>query len=170
VYPGHMAYSSFPQRIVRPGPCMRRLLARCPKEVRRPGRCRDVGRRRLLIVLLALGLGLPGPARAAQQDLTPYANPLSGSLGAGFPMVGASAPFGLIQPGPDTGMPDGSEDPVDYCGYGYQDPTIRGFSLTHFDGAGIHIGGDLPFMPATGAPGFDAAQNASPYDHATETS
>src|SRR5436190_21149685 len=92
-------------------------------------------------------------------DLTQYVNPLSGTLGSGFPMVGASAPFGLIQPGPDTGLADGSEDEVNYCGYGYQDPAIRGFSLAHFDGAGIHIAGDLPFMPTTGTVGYDAAQN-----------
>ncbi|MFL5839080.1 MAG: GH92 family glycosyl hydrolase [Thermoleophilaceae bacterium] len=119
-----------------------------------------------LLPLLAL-LAFASPA-AAQADPAQYVNPLSGTLGSGFPMVGASVPFGLIQPGPDTGLADGSEDPVNYCGYGYQDPVIRGFSLTHFDGAGIQIAGDLPFMPTTGAPGFDPQQNASPYEHATE--
>jgi predicted alpha-1,2-mannosidase len=83
-------------------------------------------------------------------------------------MVSAAAPFGLIQIGPDTGMPDGSQDPVNYDGYSYQDSTIRGFSLTHFDGAGIMIAGDLPFMPVTGAVDPDPAKNASPYEHATE--
>jgi predicted alpha-1,2-mannosidase len=111
---------------------------------------------------------LPASAAAAQPDRAQYVNPLSGTLGSGFPMVGASVPFGLIQPGPDTGLADGSEDPVAYCGYGFQDSTIRGFSFTHFDGAGIQIAGDLPFMPTTGTPGFDPQQNASPYDHAAE--
>lgn len=113
-------------------------------------------------------LGAPATARA-EEDLTRQVNPLAGTLGPGFPMVGAVAPFGLIQPGADTGLPDGSADEVNYCGYAYQDQTIRGFSLTHFDGAGIHIGGDLPFMPTTGPPGFDAQQNSSPFDHANET-
>jgi predicted alpha-1,2-mannosidase len=87
-------------------------------------------------------------------------------------MVGASAPFGMIQPGPDTALANGQQDPVDYCGYSYQDPDIRGFSLTHFDGAGIHIAGDLPFMPTTGAVSASDPTGtgfASPYDHATET-
>jgi predicted alpha-1,2-mannosidase len=97
-----------------------------------------------------------------------YVNPLSGTLGSGFPLVGASVPFGLIQPGPDTALADGSDDPVNYCGYGYQDPTIRGFSLTHFDGAGIKIAGDVPFMPVTGDASTDPQQNASPFEHATE--
>jgi predicted alpha-1,2-mannosidase len=110
----------------------------------------------------------PAAHAAAASDLAAYVNPLSGTLGSGFPMVGASVPFGLVQPGPDTGMADGSQDPVNYCGYAFQDPVIRGFSLTHFDGAGITIAGDLPFMPTTGAPGFDVQQNSSPYDHANE--
>jgi predicted alpha-1,2-mannosidase len=105
---------------------------------------------------------------SASTDPASYVRPLSGTLGSGFPMVGASVPFGLIQPGPDTGLADGSEDPVNYCGYGYQDTTIRGFSLTHFDGAGIKIAGDVPFMPVTGTPAADAQQDASPYEHATE--
>ena len=84
-------------------------------------------------------------------------------------MVSAELPFGLIQPGPDTAMPNGSQDPVNYDGYSYQDPDIRGFSLTHFDGAGVPIAGDLPFMPTTGTVNAsDPAGNASPYDHATE--
>jgi predicted alpha-1,2-mannosidase len=107
------------------------------------------------------------PAGAAA-DTASYVRPLSGTLGSGFPMVGASVPFGLIQPGPDTALPDGSDDPVNYCGYGFQDTTMRGFSFTHFDGAGIKIGGDLPFMPTTGAASFDAQQNASPYSHTDE--
>jgi predicted alpha-1,2-mannosidase len=92
----------------------------------------------------------------------------NGSLGPGFPMVGASVPFGLIQPGPDTSLPGDQPDQVNYTGYGYQDPEIRGFSLTHFDGAGIHIAGDLPFMPTTGAVSASPAGFGSPYDHATE--
>ncbi len=118
--------------------------------------------------LLAMLCVLVAPA-AAGADPAGYVNPLAGTLGSGFPMVAASAPFGLIQPGPDTSLPDGSEDPVNYCGYGFQDPAIRDFSLTHFDGAGIKIAGDVPFMPTTGAPSFAAADNTSPYQHATET-
>jgi predicted alpha-1,2-mannosidase len=123
-----------------------------------------------LIAAAALILaGLPATARG--DDLTTQVNPLSGSLGSGFPMVGASLPFGMIEPGPDTAMPDGQQDPVNYDGYSYQDPDIRGFSLTHFDGAGIHIAGDLPFMPTTGSVSAgDASANASPFDHAGEVS
>src|SRR3954471_10491195 len=122
-------------------------------------------RSRVLLAIAACWLALPATAGA---DPASYVRPLSGTLGSGFPMVGASVPFGLIQPGPDTALADGSEDPVNYCGYAFQDSTIRGFSLTHFDGAGIKIAGDVPFMPTTGAPAFEAQQNASSYEHATE--
>ena len=122
--------------------------------------------------LLAAGLvcALVAWAPAAQaEDLTAQVSPLSGSLGSGFPMVGASLPFGMIEPGPDTAMANGQQDPVDYDGYSYQDPAIRGFSLTHFDGAGVPIAGDLPFQPTTGAVSVtDPAGNASPFEHATE--
>jgi putative alpha-1,2-mannosidase len=103
--------------------------------------------RAALVAAAVLTLALT-PAAATADDLTALVNPLSGTLGAGFPMVGASVPFGMLQLGPDTGLANGSEDPVNYDGYGYQDPTIRDFSLTHFDGAGIPIAGDLPFMPS----------------------
>src|SRR4051812_27010165 len=122
--------------------------------------------RRALVAIAVCALVLPASASA---DPAQYVRPLSGTLGSGFPMVGASVPFGLIQPGPDTALADGSDDPVNYCGYAFQDPTIRGFSFTHFDGAGIKIAGDLPFMPVTGdSPGTDPQQNASPYEHASE--
>ena len=113
-----------------------------------------------------LGAALPV---AASADPAAQVNTLDGTLGPGFPTVGAQLPFGMIQPGPDTAMPDGSQDPVDYTGYSYQDPDIRGFSLTHFDGAGIQIAGDLPFMPTTGQVNpSDPQGNASPYSHASE--
>lgn len=121
----------------------------------------------IAMAIAACALALPATAGAAA-DPASYVRPLSGTLGSGFPMVGASVPFGQIQPGPDTGLADGSEDPVNYCGYGYQDTTIRGFSLTHFDGAGIKIAGDVPFMPVTGTPALDAQRDASPYEHGTE--
>src|SRR4051794_41660690 len=118
-------------------------------------------RLRASLLALACALALPASAAAAGDDPAQYVNPLSGTLGSGFPMVGASIPFGLIQPGPDTALPDGSDDPVNYCGYAFQDTTIKGFSLTHFDGAGIKIAGDVPFMPITGTPTGNAQQDAS---------
>jgi predicted alpha-1,2-mannosidase len=121
-----------------------------------------------LAALTALFAGALAPTAAA--DPAALVNPLSGTLGPGFPSVGAGLPFGMIQPGPDTSLSDGSQNQVNYTGYAYEDPDIRGFSLTHFDGAGIHIAGDLPFMPTTGQVNpADSSGNASPYSHASET-
>jgi len=120
-----------------------------------------------VIVALAVAALAALPALAAA-DPAGLVDTRNGSLGPGFPAVGASVPFGLIQPGPDTSMPGDQQDPVDYVGYSYQDPEIRGFSLTHFDGAGIQIAGDLPFMPTTGAVSAGPAGLGSPYEHATE--
>jgi predicted alpha-1,2-mannosidase len=108
-------------------------------------------------------------APTAAEDLTALVNPLAGSLGPGFVTVAAGQPFGMVTPGPITTTPAG-DDPVNYVGYGYQDPEVRGFAITHFSGAGIHIGGELPFMPTTGAvTSSDPGQWASPVSHATET-
>jgi predicted alpha-1,2-mannosidase len=129
----------------------------------------------LLAGLLAAA-GLWGSAAATARAAVPsppgpaaLVDTRDGSLGGGFPEVAAGVPFGMISPGPDTAMPQGTQDPVDYVGYSYQDPSIRGFSLTHFDGAGIHIAGDLPFMPTTGSvSAADPLGNSSPYAHASE--
>jgi predicted alpha-1,2-mannosidase len=125
----------------------------------------------LLAVTAAAATVLPAVASspATADDLTALVQPLAGSLGPGFVTVAAGLPFGMVTPGPITTTPAG-EDPVNYVGYGYQDPEVRGFALTHFSGAGIHIGGELPFMPTTGAvTSNDPGQWASPVSHATET-
>ncbi len=128
-------------------------------------------RRRLALVTAALAVagGLPALASgAADGDLTALVNPLAGSLGPGFVTVGAGVPFGMVTPGAITTTPAG-DDPVNYVGYAYQDPQIRGFALTHFSGAGIHIGGELPMMPTTGdTTSSDPANYASTFSHADE--
>ena len=130
-------------------------------------------RSRRIVVAIAVAAALAGglptlAASTADEDLTALVNPLAGSLGPGFVTVGAGVPFGMVTPGPITTTPEG-DDPVNYVGYSYQDPQIRGFAITHFSGAGIHIGGELPMMPTTGdVTGSDPTQYASSYDHAQE--
>src|SRR3954454_5232422 len=125
----------------------------------------------LLAVTAAAATALPAGASspATAEDLTALVQPLARALGPGFVTVGGRQPVGMVTPGPITTTPAG-EDPVNYVGYGYQDPEVRGFALTHFSGAGIHIGGELPFMPTTGAvTSSDPGQWASPVSHETET-
>ncbi len=99
-----------------------------------------------------------GPLGLAQQpDLLRYADPMIGTQRMGHVYPGATAPFGMVQVGPDTDtLPyavNGTYDPAVYrtcSGYQYDDSTIVGFSHTHFSGTGHSDLGDVLLMPATG--------------------
>ncbi|MCU0459370.1 MAG: GH92 family glycosyl hydrolase [Bacteroidales bacterium] len=93
------------------------------------------------------------------QDPDPlkYVNPFIGTDKMGHTYPGASVPFGMVQLSPDTDtLPyevDGkyNRDVYKYCaGYQYEDPTIVGFSHTHFSGTGHSDLGDILLMPTTG--------------------
>ncbi|OKL40335.1 GH92 family glycosyl hydrolase [Pontibacter flavimaris] len=90
-------------------------------------------------------------------DLTKYVNPMIGTAKMGHTYPGATVPFGMVQLSPDTDtIPyavDGkyNKDVYKYCaGYQYDDPTIVGFSHTHFSGTGHSDLGDFLLMPTTG--------------------
>jgi predicted alpha-1,2-mannosidase len=85
-------------------------------------------------VLLCASLGAATPYDAV--------NPFIGAGAEGNTFPAATAPFGMIQWGPDT-RPDGW--------YRYADKSIRGFSLTHISGAGCPIYADVPILPWAGA-------------------
>jgi predicted alpha-1,2-mannosidase len=75
----------------------------------------------------------------------------------GHTYPGATVPFGMVQLSPDTDtIPyevDGkyNKDIYKYCaGYQYDDPTIVGFSHTHFSGTGHSDLGDILIMPTSG--------------------
>ena len=102
-------------------------------------------------------------------------DPRIGTGGAGHTYPGATVPFGMIQLSPDTAMTDFHHAYAWAAGYQYDDPTIMGFSHTHFSGAGHSDLGDVLVMPIAGdvrlEPG-DAAVPESGYRsrfrHATE--
>jgi putative alpha-1,2-mannosidase len=50
---------------------------------------------------LALGL-VSAPQAAAQERLVSFVDPFIGSDGTGHTFPGPSAPFGMVQPGPDN--------------------------------------------------------------------
>jgi len=90
-------------------------------------------------------------------SLTRYVNPFIGTQEMGHTFPGAVVPFGFVQLSPDTDtIPfsvDGKYHPdvYRYCaGYQYDDPTIVGFSHTHFSGTGHSDLGDLLIMPTVG--------------------
>ena len=107
-----------------------------------------------LLPLLALAAATPLAAQTTPQPPTPYdaVDPMIGTGGEGHTYPGATAPFGMVQLSPDTD----ATCVVRACyghaaGYRYEDPTIQGFSHTHFSGAGHSDLGDLLVMPVSGA-------------------
>ncbi|OLB76443.1 MAG: alpha-mannosidase [Actinobacteria bacterium 13_2_20CM_2_71_6] len=76
--------------------------------------------------------------------------------GAENTFPGADVPFGMVQWSPDTMRhQDG--------GYYYPDNRIKGFSLTHFSGAGCSAAEDIPFLPFVGQVTTSPATDLSPY-------
>jgi len=93
----------------------------------------------------------------AQQNLLPFVNPLIGTQRMGHTFPGATVPFGMVQLSPDTDTISYEKDGkyngevYSYCsGYQYDDPTIVGFSHTHFSGTGHSDLGDFLLMPTVG--------------------
>lgn len=105
-----------------------------------------------IIILLIISLKI-----SAQTNYVQYAKPIIGTEKMGHTYPGATVPFGTVQLSPDTdtipyayqGKYTGSV--YKYCaGYQYNDPTIVGFSHTHFSGTGHSDLGDFLIMPTTG--------------------
>ena len=133
--------------------------------------------------LLTFLLCVPGISVIAQEKVS-YVDPLIGSQGMGHTFPGACVPFGAVQLSPDTDtIPhnvDGvyQKDVYRYCaGYQYEDPTIVGFSHTHFNGTGHSDLGDILLMPTTGTIRLNPGQKDSPqhgyrsrFSHDTERS
>ena len=96
-------------------------------------------------------------AQTDNQNLIQYVKPIVGTARMGHTFPGATVPFGAVQLSPDTDtIPyemDGkyNKDVYKYCaGYQYDDPTIVGFSHTHFSGTGHSDLGDFLIMPTVG--------------------
>ena len=136
--------------------------------------------------ILVLAMLLPTVASAqtpmattTNTATTPYeaVDPFIGTGGEGHTFPGASAPFGMVQLSPDTDTSCEIRKCYGHAaGYRYDDPTIQGFSHTHFSGAGHSDLGDVLVMPVSGKrvsldPG-DTARPGSGYRsrfvHATE--
>jgi predicted alpha-1,2-mannosidase len=115
-------------------------------------------------------------AATAAPDLAGYVNPLSGTEpggpdfgtggGAENTFPGADVPFGMVQWSPDTVKRQPG-------GYFYPDTQIKGFSLTHFSGAGCNAAQDIPFMPylgkVTASPATNPTKYVSNFSHTRES-
>lgn len=107
----------------------------------------------LTIVLVVLAYSYS----VAQDNLVQYVNPLIGTHKMGHTYPGATVPFGMVQLSPETDtIPYEAGDRYNplvykYCaGYQYDDPTIVGFTHTHFSGTGHSDLGDFLIMPSVG--------------------
>ncbi|MGA2557804.1 MAG: GH92 family glycosyl hydrolase [Verrucomicrobiota bacterium] len=125
-------------------------------------------------VVFAFAVSLAGAAAGSpdQPGLSRYIRPMVGTKGQGNTYPGPSAPFGMVQFGPDT-----ERDLWDTAsGYQYTDTSIMGFSVTHLSGTGIPELGDFLFMPQIGPPKLVAGPKDNPdsgyrarYAHAEES-
>ena len=123
---------------------------------------------------LACGL-MPAVAAAPADTAYDSVDPFIGTGEGGHTYPGATVPFGMVQLSPDTDMPDFHHAYKWAAGYRYEDPTIIGFSHTHFSGTGHSDLGDVLTMPISGAVRLDPGQADQPgsgyrsrFDHASE--
>lgn len=107
-----------------------------------------------LLVWIALFFSGSCFSQSSKTNLIQYVNTLIGTEKMGHTFPGATVPFGSVQLSPDTDtIPyavNGKYNPdvYKYCaGYQYTDPTIVGFSHTHFSGTGHSDLGDFLIMP-----------------------
>ncbi|MFB9907520.1 GH92 family glycosyl hydrolase [Allokutzneria oryzae] len=109
------------------------------------------------------------------RDPAAHVDPLIGSARDGNTFPGATRPFGMIAWSPTSTRGDQTGTGA-ANGYSYDVTRVRGFSLTHVNGAGCNPGaaGDVPIMPhvgdVTSSPTADTkdAVYASDFSHADE--
>jgi predicted alpha-1,2-mannosidase len=113
----------------------------------------------IVVSLIAAG------ALARTPSPTRYVDPFIGTAGTGHTFPGASLPFGMVAPSPDTA--DSGWDSA--SGYQYGAPRIMGFSNSHLSGTGIGELGDVLVQPAAGARWSGTTLDfAAGYDKASE--
>jgi len=106
---------------------------------------------RLRLVLLAsLSILAATPALAQTTSAYEAVDPFIGTGGDGHTFPGAVVPFGMVQLSPDTDILPFRQSYARAAGYRFGDPTILGFSHTHFSGAGHSDLGDILLTPVVG--------------------
>ena len=93
---------------------------------------------------MILVLAMLSASASAQRATVDEVDPFIGTSGEGHTFPGAVAPFGMVQLSPDTDTQCALRECYGHAaGYRHDDPTIEGFSHTHFSGAGHSDLGDL---------------------------
>jgi len=118
------------------------------------------------LVLAAIAALAVSPALAQDKSApkAPYdvVDPFIGAGGDGHTFPGAVAPFGMVQLSPDTDILPFKQSYARAAGYRYTDPTILGFSHTHFSGSGHSDLGDVLLAPVSGEAKLEPGEAAKP--------
>ncbi len=102
--------------------------------------------KRLIILFVLSFFFILGDVGFSDKSPVDYVDPFIGTGGHGHTFPGATLPFGMVQPGPDTGIKG-----WDWCsGYHWSDNTIMGFSQNHLSGTGAADYGEVMLMPTVG--------------------
>lgn len=81
-------------------------------------------------------------------DYTKWVNPFIGTLHEGHCSPGATVPFGMVQPGPESHTAYFNGYEMDHVvGYQYTDSLLKGFTQTHLNGVGCPAMSDILLMP-----------------------
>ena len=119
----------------------------------------------VVCALAGTALAVPAATAAPARDPAPssWVDPLIGSANNGNTYPGATRPFGMIAWSPTSTRGDQTGTGA-ANGYSYDVTRVRGFSLTHVNGAGCDPGaaGDVPIMPVTTA--VDTSPSADIHD------
>ena len=115
------------------------------------------------------------PSTGGADDAYASVDPFIGTGEGGHTYPGASTPFGMVQLSPDTDHHSFRQGYKWAAGYRYEDPTIIGFSHTHFSGTGHSDMGDVLLMPIAGEVRLEPGDPAKPgsgyrsrFSHASE--
>lgn len=109
-----------------------------------------------------------------EEALTELVDPIIGSGGPGYTVgsmnPGATVPFGMIKPGPDTGIGPVQINFMNCTGYYYEQTHLWGFSHSRLNGMGVPDYGAVQVTPTVGMTAAKAAIAGarSLYDHADE--
>ncbi|HVI03326.1 MAG TPA: hypothetical protein VM869_31735, partial [Enhygromyxa sp.] len=111
-----------------------------------------------------------------EEALTELVDPMIGTGGTGYKVgsmnPGPAVPFGMIKPGPDTGIGPIQISYMNCAGYYYEQTHLWGFSHSRLNGMGVPDYGAVQVTPTVG---MDAAKAViggarSLFDHAEEES
>ncbi|PIB93854.1 GH92 family glycosyl hydrolase [Caulobacter sp. FWC2] len=128
-----------------------------------------------LALLASLSILAATPVLAQTATAYDSVDPFIGTGGDGHTFPGAVVPFGMVQLSPDTDILPFKQSYARAAGYRFGDPTILGFSHTHFSGAGHSDLGDILLTPVAGEAKLEPGEVDKPgsgyrsrYSHDTE--